>query len=152
MQPVRSLCLLLAIGFSFEWIAPQRSSASCLDQDMSPEELETCLSEEKELELNSPDSVEFAIKYPVRITSHRNHYLIYKADALSDKKTSIAEVSSQDGGQIRVTTGRLASPRWSTFKGVRSIDIDGNSVVTWGVSSQDRSDASGAVGALAGGF
>lgn len=125
----------------------------CIGKGLDGIELERCLQEEAEAQTPSSKGhvdVAASIEYPTRITPHHNHYLIFKHDPINKQNTALAELSSADGNQLTITTGKLGAVRWSEFETSESITIPESNIIGWSISDQTQQDASGVAGAVAG--
>lgn len=143
--------ILILLSFAFLPVAVQADD--CISKGLDGIELERCLQEESNAE--SPSTIEDAgstvvIEYPTKITPHYNHYLIFKHDPIKKENTSLAELASEDGSQLTITTGKLGAVRWSEFETSDSLAIPSDNIIGWSIRDQAHQDSSGVAGAVAG--
>ena len=143
-----------ALILSVLLLSPNSAMADdCMSKGLNGIGLERCLQgESKENRSTSKARSETfqAIKYPVKITPHWNSYLIYNLDSSSEDGASLAEVSSETGRDLTVSTGTLGPARWSKFKEEDSVSIPKKNIIGWTIVDQVNSDASGAAAILPG--
>ena len=146
---MRKLFVLLTIAF----FPVAAQAEDCISKGLNGVELEQCLAAEgdaKGTPTTGNTESALSIEYPTKITPHYNHYLIFKHDPIKKENTSLAELSSEDGSQLTITTGKLGAVRWSEFETSASITIPSENIIGWSIRDQAHQDSSGVAGAVAG--